>query len=62
MTPSQSWLFLFLLFYSIAITFYAYSWRSRYYEAESYRRYVAKQKAKERTRLDEIYTKSFYQD
>jgi hypothetical protein len=62
MTPSQSWLFLFLVFYSLGITAYAYWWRSRYYDAESYRLYVNKQTGYKRTKMDEIYSQSFLKD
>jgi hypothetical protein len=62
MTPSQSWLFLFLLFYSLGITAYAYHWRNRYYDAQSYRTYVNKQTGYKRTQLDEMYSKSFFKD
>jgi hypothetical protein len=62
MTPSQSWLFLFLLFYSIGITTYAYMWRSRYYDSQSYRIYERKQEGYKRTQMDELYSKSFFKD
>jgi hypothetical protein len=62
MTPSQSWLFLFLLFYSIGITTYAYVWRNRYYDAQSYRIYERKQVGYKRTQMDELYSKSFLKD
>lgn len=62
MTPSQSWLFLFLLFYSIGITTYACVWRNRYYYAQSYRIYERKQEAYKRTQMEELYAKSFFKD
>ena len=62
MTPSQSWLFLFLLFYSIGITTYACVWRNRYYYDESYRIYERKQEAYKRTQMEELYAKSFLKD
>ena len=62
MTPSQSWLFLFLLFYSIGITTYAYVWRNKYYDLQSYRIYERKQKSYERTQMDELLTRSFLKD
>jgi len=62
MTPSQSWLFLFLLFYSIGMTVFAYMWRSKYYDAYSYRIYERKQQVNERTRMDEIFSRSFHKD
>ena len=62
MTPSQSWLFLFLLFYSIGITAYAYLWRAKYHDLQSYRIYERKQQAYKRTQMDELYSKSFMKD
>jgi hypothetical protein len=62
MTPEQSWLFLFLVFYSIAITVYAYHWRNRYYDSQSYRTYERKQEGYKRTQMDELYSKSFFKD
>jgi len=62
MTPSQSWLFLFLVFYSLSITAYAYWWRNRYYDAESYRLYVNKQTGYKRTKMDDIYSQSFMKE
>jgi hypothetical protein len=62
MTPEQSWLFLFLVFYSLGITAYAYLWRSKYYNLQSYRIYERKQEGYKRTQLDELYSKSFFKD
>jgi hypothetical protein len=62
MTPSQSWLFLFLVFYSLGITAYAYLWRSKYLDLQSYRIYERKQVGYKRTQLDELYSKSFLTD
>jgi len=62
MTPSQSWLFLFLVFYSIGITAYAYLWRAKYYNLQSYRIYERKQEGYKRTQMDELYSKSFFKD
>jgi hypothetical protein len=62
MTPSQSWLFLFLLFYSLGVTAYAYVWRSKYYELQSYRIYERKQQSYQRTKMDELYSQSFLKD
>jgi len=62
MTPSQSWLFLFLLFYSIGVTVLAYWWRSKYYDAYSYRIYERKQEGYKRTQMDELYSQSFLKD
>ena len=62
MTPEQSWLFLFLVFYSISTTVLAYYWLSRYRDAQSYRIWSSKQKAYYRTQMDELYSKSFFKD
>jgi hypothetical protein len=62
MTPSQSWLFIFLLFYSIGTTIYAFHWRNRYYDAQSYQMYINKQTGYKRTQMDELYAKSFFKE
>jgi hypothetical protein len=62
MTPSQSWLFLFLLFYSLGITAFAYLWRSKYYDLQSYRMFERKQQGYKRTQMDELYSQSFLKD
>jgi hypothetical protein len=62
LSPLQSWVFLFLLFYSIGITAFAYYWRTKYYDLQSYRIYERKQEGYKRTQMDEIYSKSFFKD
>lgn len=62
MTPEQSWLFLFLVFYSISVTLLAYYWLYRYRDAQSYRVWLSKQAGYKRTQMDELYSRSFYKD